>query len=127
MVKLNYKILTKENFVYDMPEETYDDVNAARQRWLQLNSMEYVVGLRHEITGLTRRVVRVVFPGKSTEWTYETPIAVKKGQWVIVLNKFTGGPNVATAVTNDYETLESELGFDPAELKKIVAVAKRIA
>lgn len=119
MFVINYQIYTKERFVYNMPEENYTDREEARARYIELKNNEFVVNLRGEERGKTRRVVEVVYCTGGKEYTFETDMKVKPNDLAVVIGD--EGPTLVKVISAPREELETEIEkrFPLSRLKKL--------
>ena len=119
MFVINYQIITKENFVYNAPEENYIDREEARARYIELKNNDFVVNLRGEERGKTRRVVDVVYSNGGHKYTFETNMKLKPNDLAVVISD--EGPTLVKVISAPREELETEIEkrFPLSRLKKL--------
>ena len=128
MIRIKYKVLTKENFVFEVPEEQFENETEARTLWNFLKSVGFAVNMEWIDADPVRHVVNVEYTKNGTPYTFETPVPVRKGDWVIVTDRY-GDPIIVTAVSGDHDEKESDIAkrFPLERLKTIVGVVKKVA
>lgn len=128
MIRIKYKVLTKENFVFEVPEEKFEDETEARIRWNYLKSIGFAVNMEWIDADPIRHVVNVEYTKNGTPYTFESPVSVRKGDWVIVTDRY-GDPIIVTAVSGDHDEKEADIAkrFPLERLKTIVGVVKKVA
>lgn len=110
------------------------DRDEANLAWVSMKNNPCFANLRPEKIEPVRHVVNAEYVKNGNPYTFETDMAVKKGNWIVVeretTNPYTGETKkekvVIQAVSDDHDEAESEIEkrFPITRLKKIFGVVK---